>query len=559
MLNWKGLFRHHILERGWEYANYGAVRDIVKTDDGISAVVQGSEYYSVRISYSGTEIIDGYCSCPYAANGEWCKHMAAVLYCVESGDTSLESYVIPGQEADIQSITELIKSADRKQIEELLMHLAHQDDRIESLIRSNLVKGKSADVKQIEKEIDIVFKTYSDRSGFIGYHNAMAFESDINNLLRNRIGTLIDNESYMEAFNASMYAYTKLGNWDIDDDGQIASISYTCYDLWQKIITDCDPDIRERIKEWFEEHSDDGTVIDYMEDTLQEFLRYELASEEELGAIIKDLEAKVESSKGQIKCQSVFSSHYGYSIEAIELRNILIRRLGVSDETIEEYMRKYMSFRSVREYFLRNARQSGDTQEEIRLLTLGKELEKDSEYKMHSYSRRLIEIYTLNNDKGAEKLERRTDLLTNQCADIEDYRAYRAMCTEQEWLEERLRIIASRKDVDRRCELFAEEKMAKELFDTIWGQKDKLELVNKYGFALLEDYSGQILDFYSEYVTGLAEVACNRSRYDALDRYLMRMSQYIGGKDRVRQLALDWIESYPTRKVMVQMLEGHWC
>ncbi len=99
-------------------------------------------------------------------------------------------------------------------------------------------------------------------------------------------------------------------------------------------------------------------------------------------------------------------------------------------------MRKYMSFRSVREYFLRNARQSGDTQEEIRLLTLGKELEKDSEYKMHSYSRRLIEIYTLNNDKGAEKLERRTDLLTNQGADIEDYRAYRAMCTEQEWPEE---------------------------------------------------------------------------------------------------------------------------
>ena len=50
MLNWKGLFRHHILERGWEYANYGAVRDIVKTDDGISAVVQGSEHYSGRVS-----------------------------------------------------------------------------------------------------------------------------------------------------------------------------------------------------------------------------------------------------------------------------------------------------------------------------------------------------------------------------------------------------------------------------------------------------------------------------------------------------------------------------
>ncbi len=31
MLNWKQLFRSHILERGWEYANYGAVTDLVKT------------------------------------------------------------------------------------------------------------------------------------------------------------------------------------------------------------------------------------------------------------------------------------------------------------------------------------------------------------------------------------------------------------------------------------------------------------------------------------------------------------------------------------------------
>ena len=44
MLNWKGLFRSHILERGWDYANDGSVADIVKTDDSISAVVQGSEY-----------------------------------------------------------------------------------------------------------------------------------------------------------------------------------------------------------------------------------------------------------------------------------------------------------------------------------------------------------------------------------------------------------------------------------------------------------------------------------------------------------------------------------
>lgn len=557
MLEWKGLFRPHILERGWEYANDGSVTGLVKTGNSISAVVLGSEYYKVKISYSGDELTDGYCSCPYAAKGEWCKHMAAVLYLADSGMTSEVTFSLSDQHAGVQSIKEIIESADRKEIEELLIQLADQDDRTESFIRANLRAEKSSDVKKIEKEIDRVFNAYSDRSGYIDYYSAMAFETDLNSLLRNRIGELVDNESYMDAFNASMYAYTKLGNWSIDDDGEIASVSNTCYELWIDIISGCDCKQRECIKEWFEEHSCDGTVIDYMEDMLQDFLQYELASEDELREIIRELEEKVEDNKGQTKCPGIFTSYYGYDADAIELRNIFARRLGATDEEIEDYMRRYMSFRSVRDYFMKKASEKGDIEEEIRLLILGKEYEKDSDYTMHSYSSRLIEIYVLNKDEKAEKLERRADILANQGASLEDYRKYRSMCSEEEWSEERLRIIDSRKNIDKKCEFLADEKMQEKLFDTIWEQKDKLSLVNKYGFALTDDYSGQILDFYTEFVSGLAEVACNRSRYDELSRYLMRMSQFYGGRERVRKLAFEWIGMYPTRKVMVEMLQRY--
>lgn len=556
-LDWKWLFRSHILERGWYYANDGSVTDLVKTEDSISAVVRGSEYYKVRIMYSGSEIIDGYCSCPYAAKGEWCKHMAAVLYLADSGEISDEAFVQSDQDTDIQSMKEIIEAADRKDIEELLIHLAVQDDRIGSFIRTNLRTGKPFDVRQVEREIDEVFYTYSDRSGFIDYHSAMAFESDLNDLLRNRIGTLIDNGCYMDAFRASMYAYTKLGNWDIDDDGEIESISSTCYELWQDIVTGCEPEERERIKEWFKKHSDDGTVIDYMEDILQDFLKYELASEDELGEIRNDIEEKIKNSNGQTETPRIFTAYNGYSFDAIELRNILARRLGATEEEIEEYMREYMSFRSVREYFIKKAREQGDTEEEIRLLILGKEFEKGSEYAMRSYSRRLIELYASNKDKKAEKLERKADLLANQGASIEDYKTYRAMCSDEEWTEECLKIIDSRKDIDKRCEFLAEEKMKEKLFSTIWEQKNKLGLVNKYCFALADEYSEEILGFYATFVSGLAEAACNRSRYDELNRYLMRMLQLPCGKERVSHLALEWIEKYPTRKVMREMLQRY--
>ena len=104
--------------------------------------------------------------------------------------------------------------------------------------------------------------------------------------------------------------------------------------------------------------------------------------------------------------------------------------------------------------------------------------------------------------------------MANQGASLEDFREYRSICTDDEWSEEHLEIISSRKDIDKRCEFLAEEKMQEKLFDTIWEQKDKLSLVNKYGFALKDEYSEQILDFYSEYVSMLADAACNQHIFD---------------------------------------------
>ena len=120
--------------------------------------------------------------------------------------------------------------------------------------------------------------------------------------------------------------------------------------------------------------------------------------------------------------------------------------------------------------------------------------------------------------------------------------------------EERTELIYSRTDTDKRCELLAEEKMLPELFDEISKQSKKLSLFNKYGFLLVENYSEPILKEYCDYVSSVADYARNRSSYDELIRYLKRMQQYTGGKEMVRILCRDWIEKYPSRKVMVQEL-----
>lgn len=73
------LFDDLILERGYEYAQEGAVDHVRKVGEAIYATVHGTEDYHVKIDDN-----DMFCDCPYAKEGAHCKHMAAVLYYLES-------------------------------------------------------------------------------------------------------------------------------------------------------------------------------------------------------------------------------------------------------------------------------------------------------------------------------------------------------------------------------------------------------------------------------------------------------------------------------------------
>ena len=79
-MDWYKLFRQHILDRGIEYFEDGEVLEFSYSNNEIKASVNGSDIYEVEISLDEEDVIDMYCSCPYAADGHNCKHMVAVLF-----------------------------------------------------------------------------------------------------------------------------------------------------------------------------------------------------------------------------------------------------------------------------------------------------------------------------------------------------------------------------------------------------------------------------------------------------------------------------------------------
>ena len=76
---------------------------------------------------------------------------------------------------------------------------------------------------------------------------------------------------------------------------------------------------------------------------------------------------------------------------------------------------------------------------------------------------------------------------------------------------------------------------------------------------LADQHAEQILNIYREYVDNYAQSARNRHNYGVLSSYLRRMRQYPSGDKLVRSLCRNWINRYPTRKVMVEELRKELC
>ncbi len=80
MLQWQHLFSTAILQRGREYYKKNKVRSLIQDGDLYYASVEGTEEYEVQIRIQGDRLDFMSCECPYAQDGNRCKHMAATLY-----------------------------------------------------------------------------------------------------------------------------------------------------------------------------------------------------------------------------------------------------------------------------------------------------------------------------------------------------------------------------------------------------------------------------------------------------------------------------------------------
>ena len=551
MSDWKDLFQGHILDRGEAYYFDGAVFELHKTEHGYHAAVEGTEDYEVDIEMEGGRVCEMYCSCPYAEDGNNCKHMAAVLFEIEeqNGEDILAEETCPDDQE--QEVEEIIERIPEEELRSFVKGIAAQDSEIRNTLMTRYaVKIDEKQMNLLKQGVGQLVWEYGDRSGYIDYRNALDFCWALENYLEEKGNTLIERKCYGQAFELTNYVFKTIGNIDIDDsDGGTAQVANACYDKWKEILENCSEEEKNEMFSWFMSHLSCDYVVDYMEDYMEDFLTHEFQNREMLEKMLKDLDKKIEMQTSSTDCGSTWSARYGYENNIIK-RLEFMERLDLPAEEIREYRRQHWRFSAVRELEIQENLDNGNLGEAIRILQESKILDKEYPGLVARYSEQLISIYETQTDKEAYKKELLYYVFECPQNNLVHIYKLKEVCTDKEWEDYREQILKNPKNYNILYPFMEKEGMYESMLECI-RKETFIYNLDKYEKVLKEKFPEQVRDIYISYLHHEAERAGNRKRYRELMKYLKKIRRYPGGKEKASEIAENWRGMYYRRTAMM--------
>ena len=551
---WKDLFREHILARGEAYYYEGAVQDLEKTEHGYHAMVEGTEDYEVDIELEDGQICEMYCTCPYADDGNNCKHMAAVLYEIEEQEEADSLTEGSGSDQSKEELKEIIEKIPEMELRSFVKQLAGQDNEIRNTLMTRYaVRIDEKQMHRLKQGVDQIVWEYGDRSGFIDYQNAWDFTHEMTGYLTDKVDTLMERSCWRQAFELTNYVFQTIGNIGMDDsDEGTSQVANTCYDKWKEILENCTEEVRDEMFTWFTSHLSCNYMIDYMEEYVEEFLANEFRNREMLEKKLKYLDEMIERQTSSTECGKTWSVRYGFENNILKRLEIM-NQLGYPEKEIREYRRKHWRFSAVRGLEIQENIERGELDEAIRLLGESKELDRAYPGLIARYCEQLISIYETQSDEKSYKEELAYYVLRCPQHNLAYIQKLKAVCTEQEWEQYREQILQNHMNYNVIYPLMEAEGMYERMLDCLKREEFILN-VDKYEKVLKEKFPEQIRDIYISYLQKEAARAGNRNRYREMMQYLKKIRRYPDGKEKAAEIAGNWRASYYRRSAMMDEL-----
>lgn len=573
-MNWQKLFASHILERGYDYYCDGAVENIEIGRDDIRADVVGTEDYEVEISLNDGKVTDMYCSCPYAAGGNNCKHMAAVLYewtadimdedepedtdnedmdndaDAESMDLFEPAVTVCDYKKKSAAVEKLVTSAERDIVQAFLVSVLAEDKKL--LLRFRNMVNKCAtkeDVEDYFEQIDEIADRYLGRDHFINYYQAYDFMLELEEIIDKDVRRMIDNGSHIGAFHVMNHIFVLLGNVDMDDSGgETSMLAEQIYQLWLELLTKVNAQDKRKMFIWFTTHMD-GSVIDYLEEYIEQIIMEEFKEPEYEQDKLSFMEEMIEKAE---KKDSGWSRDYAVGKWTVTYLKTLEEKNAPEDQ-LEEICKKYWNNSGVRRYYIDRYFEKKEYDRVLQVLDESIELDKAYRGQVLEYIQKKKEIYRLQGNKSAY-IEQLWKLVLEQSAgDLDIYKELKAQYSEKEWLikrEELFKKLPPNAHIDR---LYKEEKLYDRLLAYVL-KSSGLYAVQSYENVLKKEYPKQILSKYQGEVNKMASCTGNRKHYADLVALLRRMKRIKGGSEIVETIVEEWKIKYRNRPAMMDEL-----
>jgi len=546
---WKAWFQPHILARGQSYFDEGRVSGLERTEDGYAAIVDGTEEYEVEILLNGDSIEDMICSCPYAEDGNYCKHMAAVLFAVDAGGTSTEKGPIRKERLAPDS---LVGKIPDDQLRPLLTELVSADEK---LYRTLLFRYGETTLdecmKTMRQELISIGRKYAGRDGYIGYGCAGGFSEEIADHIRRQTETLLARDEPLLAFRAGMDALREYASYDMDDsDGEYTLVMDAMDDLCFEVLTIADGEVASKVFDLLADCAKSGKEGWLVQDFAAQMLFSRFAGK----SFDKKKLALVDERIAGLETSGRAGDSSEYEMERLlTLRFELMGKLSRPGKELDAFLERYISYPAVRKLRIQRFLKAGQVDDAIRLLEEGKAAGHNRLGQAAEYSKWLVDLYEQLGRRDALLAELEYHVFTLSAGGMEMLDRLKKACTPEQWIEYRERYLSKRNYCN--LELLESEGLWERLMKAV-AASSYLPTLDRYEKSLKRRYPDEMREAYARILAGQAATASNRKQYQELAYYLKKVRDYPDGAKQAAQLAEDWRIRYSRRRAMMEELRN---
>jgi uncharacterized Zn finger protein len=247
---------------GEKYFKSESVFGLEEYQGKVVAKVSGTHDYRVKLWMEDADEIGYDCNCPFAAEGNFCKHCVAVGLAFIAAGKNESKNTSGGKKrlTDLDDVKNYLQTREKSELVEMLMQevLENETLRGQLMLAVARTNPQGVDVKTYRKELKRVFKFSEDNYG--DYYGGFDNSEDVEQVVESIEGLLAD-EHYEAVIDLCEYALklaSKALNYVHESDGTVEEAMENLQELHYSACEQAKPDAENLARRLFEYELDDG-------------------------------------------------------------------------------------------------------------------------------------------------------------------------------------------------------------------------------------------------------------------------------------------------------------